>query len=358
LAQPARWKALAEGRILNLTLAIQCTGQAAREDAMKIGNWAGVFGLCLLTFPVAPVAHAQADDYPNKTVTIISDAPPGSTPDVDARFVAEGLSKAFDRQFIIINHQGANGSVAARIATDAIPDGYTLFMPALSTFVALHSIAPNLPLMLPRDFIPIGYTAENPMFVAVNPKLDVATLPQFIALAKKEPGKISIAVTGAGRLTDLTGLLLEDRAGLQLLRVPYNGGPAAALADVGSGRVSMIIEGYSGIVGAVKAGQVKLIAVASPKRLPQFPDLPTVAETIPGFHAQGWQVLVAPKGTPTAIVGKVSDVLAKVVSDDGFKASLAKIGSYSRAMTPEQTLAFVRQEQETWAPMLQKASKE
>jgi tripartite-type tricarboxylate transporter receptor subunit TctC len=320
--------------------------------------WAGFIGLCVLTLSAATASYAQADDYPNRTVTIISDAAPGSTPDVDARFVAAGLSTAFGHQFIIVNHPGANGSVAARAATDAAPDGYTLFMPALSTFVALPSIAPNLPLMLPRDFIPIGYTAENPMFVAVNPKLGVTTLPQLIALAKKEPGKISIAVTGAGRLTDLTGLLLEDRAGVQLLRVPYTGGPAAALADVGSGRVSMIIEGYSGIVGAVKAGQVKLIAVASPERLPQFPDLPTVAETLPGFRALGWQVLVAPKGTPTAIVGKVSDVLAKVVSDAGFKERLAKVGSYSRAMTPEQALAFVRQEQETWAPILQKASKQ
>ena len=323
-----------------------------------LGNWAGLVGLCLLTLPAATAARAQADTYPTKTVTIISDAAPGSTPDVDARFVAAGLSKAFGQQFIVVNRQGANGSLAAHAATDAVPDGYTLFMPALSTFVALPSVAPNLPLMLPRDFIPIGYTAENPMFVAVNAKLGVTTLPQLIAAAKKDPGKISIAVTGAGRLTDLTGLLLEERAGVQLLRVPYTGGPAAALADVGSGRVSMIIEGYSGIVGAVKAGQVKLIAVASPERLPQFPDLPTVAETIPGFAARGWQVLVAPKGTPTAIVGKVSDVLAKVVSDAGFKENLAKIGSYSRAMTAEQTLAFVRQEQETWAPMLQKASKQ
>jgi len=320
-------------------------------------KWAGLLGLGLLTVAAASAARAQADNYPTKAVTIISDAAPGSTPDVDARFVAEGLSKAFGQQFIVVNHPGANGSVAARAATEAPPDGYTLFMPALSTFVALPSVAPNLPLMLPRDFIPIGYTAENPMFVAVNPKLGVATLPELIALGKKEPGKISIAVTGAGRLTDLTGLLLQDRADLQLLRVPYTGGPAAALADVGSGRVSMIIEGYSGIVGAVKAGQVKLIAVAAPERLPQFPDLPTVAETLPGFRALGWQVLVAPKGTPTAIVGKVSDVLAKVVGDAGFKASLAKIGSYSRAMTPEQTLDFVHQEQATWAPILQKAAK-
>ncbi|MFZ0776309.1 MAG: tripartite tricarboxylate transporter substrate binding protein [Xanthobacteraceae bacterium] len=321
-------------------------------------QWFRNIGLGVLAMTAATAAHAQADSYPNKAVTIISDAAPGSTPDVDARFVAEGLTKAFGQQFIVVNHPGANGSIAARAASEAIPDGYTLFMPALSTFVALPSIAPNLPLQLPRDFIPIGYTAENPMFVAVNPKLGVSTLPQLIALAKKDLGKISIAVTGAGRLTDLTGLLLEDRAGVQLLRVPYNGGPAAALADVGSGRVSMIIEGYSGIVGAVKAGQVKLIAVASPERLPQFPDLPTVAETLPGFRALGWQVLVAPNGTPTAIVGKVSDVLAKVVSDADFKKRLATIGSYSRAMTPEQTLAFVEKEQQTWGPMLQKASKQ
>jgi tripartite-type tricarboxylate transporter receptor subunit TctC len=135
--------------------------------------------------------------------------------------------------------------------------------------------------MLPRDFLPIGFTAENPMFIAVSPSLGVSTLPQLIALAKKNPGKISIAVTG------ITGEVLQQRAGIKLLTVPYTGGPAAALGDVGSGRVSMIIEGYSGMVGAVKAGQVKLIAVATTQRLPQFSDLPTVAETLPGFSATG-----------------------------------------------------------------------
>jgi tripartite-type tricarboxylate transporter receptor subunit TctC len=315
-----------------------------------------IAGIGLLALPAATAARAQAGTYPDKTVTIIADAAPGATPDVDARFVAEGLSKAWGQQVIVINHPGANGSLAARIATDAVPDGYTLFMPALSTFAALTTMAPNLPLKLPRDFIPIGYTAENPMFFAVNPSLGITTLPQLIAAAKQDPGKISIAVTGVGRLTHLTGLVFQDRAGISLLPVPYNGGPAAALADVAGGRVSMIIEGYSGIVGSVKAGQVKLIAVASPERLPQFPDLPTVAETIPGFAARGWQVLVAPNGTPAPIVSKVSADLAKVVSDAGFKERLANIGSYSRAMTPEEVLAFVQQEQDTWLPVLQKIS--
>ena len=323
---------------------------------MKTMMVLGLAGLGLLALPLAPAAHAQAGNYPEKPVTIIADAAPGATPDVDARFVAEGLSKLWGQQVIVINHPGANGSIAARTAAEAAPDGYTLFMPALSTFAALPSVAPNLPLKLPRDFIPIGYTAENPMFFAVTPSLGVSTLPELIALAKKEPGKISIAVTGVGRLTHMTGLVFQDRADIKLLPVPYNGGPAAALADVAGGRVSMIIEGYSGIVGSVKAGQVKLIAVASPERLPQFPDLPTVAETIPGFSATGWQVLVAPLGTPAPIISKVSADLAKVVSDPDFKKRLSNIGSYSRAMTPEEVLAFVQKEQDTWLPVLQKAS--
>src|SRR5271154_7236895 len=207
------------------------------EGDMKTIVVLGLAGLGLLALPLAPAAHAQTGNYPEKPVTIIADAAPGATPDVDARFVAGGLSKLWGQQVIIINHPGANGSIAARAAADAAPDGYTLFMPALSTFNALPSVAPNLPLQLPRDFIPIGYTAENPMFVAVNPKLGVSTLPQLIALAKKEPGTITIAVTGVGRLTHLTGLVLQQRADIQLLPVPYNGGPAAALGDVGTDRV-------------------------------------------------------------------------------------------------------------------------
>ncbi len=330
----------------------------------KVRNWLPSASICVLativlativlaTMPLS-AAPAQAADYPDKPVTIISDAAPGSTPDVDARFVAEGLGKIWSQQVIVVNHPGANGSVAARAAAEAAPDGYTLYMPVLSTFVALSSVAANLPLKLPRDFIPIGYTAENPMFIAVSPSLHVETLPELIALAKERPGKISIAVTGIGRLTHLTGEVLQQRAAIKLLTVPYTGGPAAALGDVGGGRVSMIIEGYSGIVGAVKAGQVKLIAVASASRLPQFPNLPTVAETLPNFSATGWQVMVAPLGTPQPVVNKASNDLAKVVTDADFQKRLANIGSYSRAMTPDQVIAFVKKEQDTWLPVLQR----
>ena len=301
-------------------------------------------------------ALARSTSYPGKTVTIISDAAPGATPDVDARFIAKALSEIWKQQVVVVNHPGANGSIAARAASDAAPDGYTLYLPVLSTFVALPTVAPNLPIKLPRDFLPIGFAAENPMFVAVNPALGVSTLPELIALAKKEPGKVSFAVTGVGRLTHLTGEVLQQRADIKLLTVPYTRGPAVALGDVASGRVSMIIEGYSGIVGSVKSKQVKLIAEASAKRLPHFPNLPAVAETLPGFSATGWQVLLAPLGTPQPVINKVSADLAKVVSDPAFQTKLGNVGSYTRSMTPQQVLTFVKQEQEKWLPVLQRVA--
>src|SRR3984885_6462126 len=282
------------------------------EDTMTLREyWFRIAGLCLITLPLAGTAWAQSSDYPNRPGKMISGASPGSAPDIDARFTAEGLRPVWGQQVILANLPGANGSIAARFASQAIPDGYTLFMPALSTFASLPTVAPNLPLRLPRDFLPIGFTIENPMFIAVNPTLGINTLAELIARAKKEPGTISIAVTGVGRLTHLTGLLLQQRADIQLLPVPYNGGPAAAMGDVGTNRVSMIIEGYSGIGGSVKAGQMKIIAVASRERLPEFPDVPTVAETIPGFFATGWQAMVAPLGTPAPIINKVSADLYK-----------------------------------------------
>lgn len=309
----------------------------------------------LLTILIAAsTAHAQNKGYPDKAVTIISDAPAGSTPDVVARFTADGLARSWSQQVVVINRPGGGNSIAAHAAAEAAPDGYTLYMPSLSAFVAQPGLAPGIPLEVPGDFLPIGFTAENPMFIAVNPALKVKTLTELIALAKKRPGKISIAVTGVGRLTHLTGELLEMRADIKLLSVPYTAGPALAIGDVIGGRVDMIIEGYSGIAAAIRANSVMPIAVASAQRLPQFPDLPTVAETIPGFRATGWQILVAPIGTSGAIARDVSESLAKVVGDADFSQKLAKLGSYSRPMSSAEVTAFVHEEQKTWKPVLEK----
>jgi tripartite-type tricarboxylate transporter receptor subunit TctC len=301
---------------------------------------------------------AKADDYPNKPVQIVADSAAGSTPDVALRFVTEQLTKSWKQQVIVVNHPGAGGSVAAGIAAKAAPDGYTLYQPVLSTFVSLRPAAPNVPLHVPKDFVPIGFVAENPMFVAVSPKLGINTLAELIAYAKKHPGELSYATTGIGRLTHLAGELLQHEAKIKLLVVPYTGGPSHAVADVGTGRVSMIIEGYSGIAGAARAGTIKLIAVASAKRLADFPDLPAVSETIPGFSATGWAILVAPVGTPQTAIAKVSKDLHRVTGEPELQKKLAKLGSYTRPMTAAEATGFVHKQQSMWNPVLADIVKE
>ncbi len=312
--------------------------------------------LMISTSLAAFTAHAQDPAYPTRPVTVISDAAPGAGPDIVIRTIGARLTKLWGQQVVVINHPGANGSLAARAAADAANDGYALYAPALSAFIALPTVAPNLPVKLPHDFLPVGFAAEQPMFVAVSPTLGVTSLPQLIALARREPGKISIASTGIGHITQLTGILLEERASIRLLSVPYTHGPASAIGDVASGRVSLIIENYAGIIGAVRAKQVKLIAVASAERLPEFPDLPTMAETLPGFTATGWAMFAAPVGTPAPIITKVSSDLTKVESDPDLREKFAALGVYTRVMTPAQVLAFVVEQQRTFLPLLQKIS--
>src|SRR5262249_28969564 len=203
----------------------------------------------------------------------------GSMGDVAWGLVEEGWAQGWKEQVVVNNHPGAGGSLGVRLAAGAAPDGYTLYQPVLSTFISLRPAAPNVPIHMPQDFLPIGFVAENPMFIAVSPSLGISTLPELIARAQKAPGEITYATTGIGRLTHLTGELLQREAGIKLLLVPYTGGPSHAVTDVATGRVAMIIEGYSGVAGAARSGSIKLIAVASAKRLAEFPDVPTVAET-------------------------------------------------------------------------------
>src|SRR5262249_5378800 len=178
--------------------------------------------------------------------------------------VGDKLSQMWRQQVIALNQPGAGGSVAARAAAQAAPDGYTLYMPASSAFVTLPGLQANLPLEVPRDFVPVGFVGEQPFFLAVATSLGVTTLPDFIALAKKRPGEISYAATGRGTLSHLAGEALQQRAGIKLLMVPYTGGTAQALNDVIAARVPMVIDGYPPLAGALQAGAIKPLPVAPP----------------------------------------------------------------------------------------------
>ena len=312
-----------------------------------------VMALGFLALASAAVLPAQADDYPNKSVRIISDSAPGSAVDVTFRMVMDRLGSLWGQQIVPVDQPGASGAVAAHAASEAIPDGYTLFAPALSLFITVPGKAENLPLVLPRDFLPVGSLVDQPMFICANPQSGIKTLPELIARAKQHPGEISFAATGIGRITHLTGLLLENRAGIKLQVVPYTGGPASALSDVIGGRVPLIIEGYSGLAGAIQAHTINVLAVASTRRLPGFPDLPTVAETLPGFAAGGWQGIVAPLGTPAAAIKKFNETLQKVLSEPDLAKQLALRGAYVNPMTPSEVNAFVNAQQTQWRPVLE-----
>ena len=321
-------------------------------------DWYRLKAVCLLllTASLAGAAQAQPANYPNRPVRIISDSAPGSAVDTNLRIIAEGLSTQWGQQVVIENRPGAGGAISATVAAEAAPDGYTIYAPALSVFLTIPGKAPNLPVRLPRDFTAIGLTAEQPMSIGINPKLGINTLPELVAHAKKQPGGLSFAVTGVGRLTHLTGELLQIRSDIKLQMVPYTGGSAQALADIIAGRVSLVIEGYAGLAGAYQSGQLKALAVASTNRLPGLPNLPTVAETLPGFVAVGWQCVVAPVGTPAAIVNKISDDLRTVLVKPAIKDKLAARGGYVHPANPAEAEAFVRSQQELWKPALEQVA--
>jgi tripartite-type tricarboxylate transporter receptor subunit TctC len=296
---------------------------------------------------------AFADDYPNKPIKVISDSAPGSAIDVAFRMVMDRLGTVLGRQIVPIDQPGAGGAIAAHAASQSTPDGYTLFAPALSLFISLPGKAENLPLILPRDFLPVGSLAQLPMFICANAQSGIKTVPDLIKRANERPGEISFAATGIGRLTHLTGLLLASKAGIKLEAVPYAGGPAAALTDVIGGRVPLIIEGYSGLAGAIQARTINVLAVASRRRLPDFPDLPTVAETLPGFVAGGWQGIVAPLGTPAAAIQKINQSVAKVLGEPELAKQLALRGAYVEPMSPSEVNTFINAQLEQWRPVIE-----
>jgi tripartite-type tricarboxylate transporter receptor subunit TctC len=307
----------------------------------------------VLAFATIIASPVLAADYPNKPVKMISDSAPGSAVDVSFRMVMDRLGAALGQQIIPIDQPGAGGAIAAHAASESLPDGYTLFAPALSLFISLPGKAENLPLVLPRDFLPVGSLAQLSVFICTSLQSGIKTLPDLIARAKERPAELSFAATGIGRITHLTGLLLQQRAGITLETVPYAGGPAAALTDVIGGRVPLIIEGYSGLAGAIAAHKLNVLAVASAHRLPDFPDVPAVAETLPDFAAGGWQGIVAPLGTPAGAVQTINDSLRKVLAEPELAKQLALRGAYVDPMPPAEVNAFINAQQKQWRPVLE-----
>lgn len=331
-----------------------------RRDLLKLG------ALTVLAAPLAATskcAHTSRADvvYPDKPVRIVVDSAVGSANDATARILADKLGTIWNQQVVIFNQPGAGGGISARVAAQSVNDGYTLYMPATSVFLALPAgpgVAPNMPVELPRDFAAIGFVLQQPIFIAASVKSGIASIPDLIARAKARPTELSYASTGRGRLTHLTMELLEQRAGVALRLVPYAGGPAQAMGDVVADRVDVVLDAYAGLAGAAQSGLIRMLASTASQRLPGMDDLPTVAETLPDFFVGAWNVMVAPIGTPEAIIRKVNADLRTAVDDKDVAAKFAANGAFTRTMTPQETTAFTQEQQKIWRPILEKVARE
>jgi tripartite-type tricarboxylate transporter receptor subunit TctC len=327
---------------------------------MKLTNvLAGCCTISWLCF--VSLSAAQSEEYPSRPVRLVVDSAAGSANDATARILADKLARIWGQQVLTLNQPGASGGISARVAASSPPDGYTLYMPATSPFLALPGgpgVAPNLPLELPRDFVSIAFVLEQPLFIGASHKSGIASVAQLIARAKERPGEISYAATGRGRLTHLTMELLQARTDIKVQLVPYAGGPAQAMNDVVSGRVHLVLDAYAGLAAALQGDLIKGLAATSLQRLPGFENLPTVAETVPGFFVGAWNVMLAPNGTPEAIVRKVSADLREALDDAEVRTKFAANGAFVRHMTPDEVTAFVQSEQRTWRPILEQVVRE
>jgi tripartite-type tricarboxylate transporter receptor subunit TctC len=329
-----------------------------KRDLFKLGV---LTSLALLGLALSAHHASAQSDYPNKPVRIVVDSAVGSANDVSARILADKLGRIWNQQVIILNQPGAGGSISARVAATSPNDGYTLYLPATSVFLALPGgpgVAPNMPVELPRDFAVIGFVLQQPIFIAASLKSGITSIADLVIRAKATPNELSYASTGRGRLTHLTMELLQARAGVQLRLVPYAGGPAQAMGDVVADRVDLVLDAYAGLAGAAQSGLVKMLASTSTQRLPGMASLPTVAETLPDFFVSAWQVMLAPLGTPDTVIRKVNADLRTAVEDQEVLSKFAANGAFTRYMTPKETTDFTQSQQKIWRPILEKVARE
>lgn len=302
---------------------------------------------------------AQAQDYPSRPVTFITPAAAGGSPDVIARILADKLQQMWKQQIVILNRPGAGGLIAAQAAAanTVERDGYTLYLTQASTYTVLPIMQEGkMTVNLQTAFAPIGMVGEQPIGLAVHKDVPANSAAELIALAAKSKEPMLFAASNRGGQSHLTGELFRT-LGKANISFVHAAGAAASLNDVVAGRIPIMFEGLAGLSPAIQNNSVKVLGIASTKRLPNLPDLPTLNETVPGAISSGWIVLMAPAGVPDAIVKKVNADLRKIVAMDDVRARFQTLGTYSRDLTPEQTGEFMRNEEKLWWPIVREVNK-
>ena len=293
---------------------------------------------------------ARAQAYPSRPVRIIVGVPAGGGIDITARLIGQWLSERLGQQFVIENRVGAGGNIAAEAIVRAPPDGYTLFLanPANAINATLYE---NLNFDFIRDVAPIGALMRVPLVMVVNPSLATKTVPEFIAYAKANPGKVNMALGGTGGVDHVAGILFQKETDTRFQLVPYRG-LAPALTDLLGGQVQLVFSSIPAAIQYIRAGQLQALAVTSAARAEALPDLPAVGEFVPGLEASQWYGIVAPKATPAEIVDRLNKEVNAGLADPKIKARLAELGGMVLAGSPADFAKLIADETEKWGKVI------
>jgi tripartite-type tricarboxylate transporter receptor subunit TctC len=301
------------------------------------------------TLPVPP-SLARAQTYPTRPVRIIVGAPAGGGIDINARLIAQVLSERLAQQFFVENRPGASGNIGTEAVVNAAPDGYTLLLTSVPNAVSV-TVYEKLNFNFMRDIVSVAGISRVPLVMSVSPSLPVRTVPDFIAQAKMNPGKLSMASSGNGSTEHVAGELFKVMTGVDLLHVPYRGA-APALTDLIAGQVQVMFATMPASVQYVKAGNLRALAVTAATRSEALPDISAVTEFVPGYEASNWYGIGVPKKTPAEIIEKLNKQINAALSDTKLKARLADIGADPMPMSPQQFEKFVADETEKWAKVV------
>ncbi|HEX3632478.1 MAG TPA: tripartite tricarboxylate transporter substrate binding protein [Casimicrobiaceae bacterium] len=297
-------------------------------------------------------AGAWAQAYPTRPIRLVVPFPPAGTTDILARAVAQRLSVSLGQSVIIDNRPGAAGNIGSDLVAKSAPDGYTLLMGTVGTHAINPSLYGKMPYDHVKDFVPIVLVAGVPNVLEVTPSLPVNSVAELIKLAKEKPGQLNFASSGSGTSIHLSGELFKTMAGVDMMHVPYKGS-APALTDLMGGQVQLMFDNLPSSLAQIKAGKLRAIAVTSAQRAPALPNVPTIAESgLPGFEASSWFGLLAPAGTPAAVVARINADVNQWLQTAEAKESLLAQGAIPAGGTPEQFAAHIRAETEKWAKVV------
>ncbi len=305
----------------------------------------------LTAFASLLVTTVAAQAFPSKPIRIVAPFPPASVADVLARPVAQKMNETWGQPVIVENRTGAAGNVGSEVVAKAPPDGYTLLLGTVGTNAINAALYSKMPYNVRTDFAPITLVANAHLLLVMHPSVPVRTVKEVIALAKARPGQLNFGSAGAGTTPHLAGEMFKFFAGVSMTHIAYRGSPQSAI-DLMAGRLDLIFANGSAALPHIRSGRMRLIAISAARRDPSMPDVPTIAETVPGFEMAPWWGLFAPAGTPPDVVTRLNTETVRILALPDIKANYANLGMTAVSSTSEEFSAYVQEEIVRWAKVV------